>query len=154
MGILLGLATALCWGGADFCARFATRRMSPAERQELHAHCADLERYLAANDVAAYTKTASHFHAAIIEFSRNAYLIEAVNRSVLMLAGLFRFDLTYPDSMRRDLAEHRQMLAAFDAFDAEAARALMRRHALLDSTVVCDYIAYVEATACDGEGSV
>ena len=25
MGILLGLATALCWGGADFCARFATR---------------------------------------------------------------------------------------------------------------------------------
>lgn len=25
MGILLGLATALCWGSADFCARFATR---------------------------------------------------------------------------------------------------------------------------------
>ena len=25
MGILFGLATALCWGSADFCARFATR---------------------------------------------------------------------------------------------------------------------------------
>lgn len=27
MGILLGLLTALCWGGADFIARFATRRI-------------------------------------------------------------------------------------------------------------------------------
>jgi len=27
MGILLGLATALCWGSADLFARFATRRI-------------------------------------------------------------------------------------------------------------------------------
>lgn len=27
MGILLGLATALCWGSADLFARFAARRM-------------------------------------------------------------------------------------------------------------------------------
>jgi drug/metabolite transporter (DMT)-like permease len=27
MGILLGLATALCWGSADLCARFATRKI-------------------------------------------------------------------------------------------------------------------------------
>src|SRR5580704_13938929 len=27
MGILLGLATALCWGGADLFARFATRKI-------------------------------------------------------------------------------------------------------------------------------
>jgi DNA-binding GntR family transcriptional regulator len=130
---------------AGTCARFATRRMSDAELRGLHAMCDLLQQHLLDNELAAYTTQASRFHAAIIEYSRNAYLIEAVGRSVLLLSGLFRFDLTYPDTMRRDLAEHRQLLDAFDRKDPEGARQLMRHHALLSTDAVRDYLAFLDA---------
>ena len=136
---------------AGASARFAARRMSDGERADLHARCDELERFLEANDVARYTAAASRFHSAIIGYSRNTYLIEAIGRSVLLLSGLFRFDLTYPDSMRRDLLEHRLLLEAFDRRDPEQARAVMRRHALLDSGAVADYLAYLDAGSAEGE---
>ena len=45
MGILLGLATALCWGSADLFARFATRRIGTYSAMILLAELGDPRRF-------------------------------------------------------------------------------------------------------------
>lgn len=125
-------------------ARFAARRLRPDELETLRDLCAQLEDHLLANDVAGYAATASSFHATIIAASRNSYLIEALERSVIHLARYFRYCLTYPGQMRADLDDHHRLIDAFEARDGETARMLMRRHALIDPDIIGDYIADLE----------
>jgi len=130
---------------AAACARFAARRMTDADRAALRAYCGRMAAHLEANDVAAYTTEASLFHSAIIQNSRNSFLIEAIKRSVVQLSGYFRFELTYPGSIRKDLEDHHALLDAFDRADPDHARVIMRRHALLSADVIRDYFTYLQA---------
>ena len=125
-------------------ARFAARRLRADEIATLREHCQRLEDYISANDVANYASTASSFHSIIIAASRNSYLIEALERSVVHLARYFRYCLTYPGQMRADLDDHWKLVEAFENRDAEGARALMRRHALIDPDIIGDYVADME----------
>lgn len=129
---------------AASAARFAARRLRTEEMDTLRELCAKLEAHLLANDVASYASTASLFHSTIIAASRNSYLIEALERSVIHLARYFRYCLTYPGQMRADLDDHHKLIAAFEASDGEAARMLMRQHALIDPDIIGDYIADLE----------
>jgi len=129
---------------AASAARFAARRLRDEEIATLREHCEELELHVAANDVASYAITASLFHSLIIAASRNTYLIEALQRSVIHLARYFRYCLTYPGQMRADLADHWRLIEAFENRDGEAARMQMRQHALVDPEIIGDYIADLE----------
>ena len=130
---------------AAACARFAARRMTDADRGTLRDHCARMKTHLGENDVVAYAAEASLFHSAIIQNSRNSFLIEAIKRSVVQLSGYFRFELAYPGSMRKDLEDHHALLDAFNQGDPDNARVVMRRHALLGADVIRDYFTFLEA---------
>lgn len=125
-------------------ARFAARRLREDEITELRGLCDRLEGLHAENDVAGYAATASAFHSLIIASARNSHLIEALERSVIHLARYFRYCLTYPGQMRADLDDHWRLIEAFENRDGEAARMLMRRHALIDPEIIGDYIADLE----------
>ncbi|MFT4248468.1 MAG: GntR family transcriptional regulator [Pseudomonas sp.] len=128
----------------------AARRMNAQDIAYLRAINTELEARIAAGDVSAYAVEASRFHTRIIQKSQNAFLVKALDTAVVQLAAYFRFELTYPGGMRRDLDEHLILVDALAARDGERARTLMRQHAQLDADVIRDYVAYLDSDETDG----
>jgi len=134
------------------CARYAARRMGPAERQALaraHKICVDQanrhdpEEYYEANRV---------FHEMIYAGTRNTYLEETTRALRNRLSSYRRFQLHQPGRMANSLAEHEAVVEAILAGDAEKAASAMRVHVTVQSEVFADLVSmlppqYLQATA-------
>lgn len=134
------------------CARYAARRMGPAERQALeraHKACVDLarrrdpERYYEANRV---------FHELIYAGTRNAYLEETTRTLRNRLASYRRFQLHQAGRVANSLSEHDAVVTAILAGDADRAAEAMRAHVAVQGEVFTDLVSmlpphFLQATA-------
>jgi DNA-binding GntR family transcriptional regulator len=134
------------------CARYAARRMGPAERQALeraHKACVELarrrdpERYYEANRV---------FHELIYSGTRNAYLEETTRTLRNRLSSYRRFQLHQAGRVANSLSEHDAVVTAILAGDADRAAEAMRAHVAVQGEVFTDLVSmlpphFLQATA-------
>jgi GntR family transcriptional repressor for pyruvate dehydrogenase complex len=113
-------------------ARRAAERATAADRRELQEIVA-----ADADTVEAYTLLDTRFHVAVARASGNELLLELIERAREDFFAWandlwFRIDLRARDDVRDELnesiAEHRPIVAAIAAGDADAAEHLMRAH--------------------------
>jgi len=110
------------------CANLAVRKLSPADMQRLEAIHAQLEECAAAQDVDRYYEANREFHLALQDLAGNRWLqrITGELRNVLVLAR--HRQLTVPGRLQQSLEEHRGIMRALQAGDADAAATAMHDH--------------------------
>lgn len=110
------------------CANLATRKLSRDAIAHLEAIHAQLEQYAAAGDVDRYYEANREFHRAVQDLAGNRWLqrITSELRNVLVLAR--HRQLTVPGRLQQSLEEHRTIMHALRAGDADAAATAMHDH--------------------------
>jgi DNA-binding GntR family transcriptional regulator len=111
-------------------AELAAERMVAADLARLHTMQDEMERHYAAGELAAYFALNQAIHSVIVMAARNSTLRETHE---WLLARAERARYVALASKRRwdeSVDEHRAILAAFDARDAEAAGRLLGTHVL------------------------
>ncbi len=107
---------------------FAARRLTPADRESLHALLAELDA-IAASPMHAeaplrFTELSMRFHEALVEASHNRALIAQFKALRFVLEPVYARRTT-GEVARRVVASHRAVLERVEAGDAEGARQLM-----------------------------
>jgi DNA-binding GntR family transcriptional regulator len=138
---------------AGLCTKLATRRMLDSVRSVLEGLHGEMTSMAASEDYAGFTKTNAQFHLEIIRASGNDYLIEDTLNIASKLAPYFRYELTIPGKLPRHVAQHREILDAFATRNADGCAELMRRHAMLEPDIICDFLALQKAIRNQAPGS-
>ncbi len=112
------------------CAFEATRRATAADLAEIEAIHQQLEAFAASLQIESFFEANQAFHFRIQEMSGNRWLKQLVQdlRKVLKLTR--RFSLSAEGRLAQSLTEHRALLAAIMAGDAELAQTVMHDHIL------------------------
>lgn len=110
------------------CARSAAGRASAAELEELQDIHRDLERAAAAEDIDRFFEANQAFHHRVQALADNRWLLQVIEdlRKVIKLSR--HHSLFSEGRLEQSLAEHRDILDALLARDADAAEARMREH--------------------------
>lgn len=125
--------------GIERCAaELAAIRMTPADVEWLEALQMRIERHHDRGELRDYFEANQQIHSAIVGFARNGVL-KASHDALLARAERARFfalsaDGRWDESVR----EHRQILAALKARDAERAGQLLGRHVRRTGEIVAD----------------
>jgi DNA-binding GntR family transcriptional regulator len=108
--------------------RTVAARASDAQLQELEDVVARIEATAAAADVAGFLLADRQFHLGMLELTGNGRLVRLVAqlRDQTRIAGIT--ELAREGNLAKSAAEHREILDALRARDADLAEALMRRH--------------------------
>ncbi|MDZ7851258.1 MAG: GntR family transcriptional regulator [Halomonas sp.] len=125
------------------CGRLAARRINEEELVTLHEALVRCETAEAAGDTNEYYYENEGFHHAIYSASHNGFLAEEARQLKQRLKPYRRLQLQVRKRMGRSLAEHREILAAIDRGDAEAAEHLLREHVLIQGERFSDFVASV-----------
>lgn len=112
------------------CARASATRASDAELGRLRTIHADLERAAAGEDIDGFFEANQAFHLALQEIADNRWLLQVIEdlRKVIKLSR--HHSLFSEGRLEQSLAEHRAILDALLARDAERAEQRMRAHIL------------------------
>ncbi len=112
------------------CARASATRASDAELGRLRTIHADLERAAAEADIDGFFEANQAFHLALQEIADNRWLLQVIEdlRKVIKLSR--HHSLFSEGRLEQSLAEHRAILDALLARDAERAEQRMRAHIL------------------------
>lgn len=129
------------------CARFAARRMSQAEKDELADVHARSEAALKAGDQDNYYALSRRFHLLVIHGTHNDELVEMTNRLGIKLVPYRRFQLSYPGRSESNLRDHAAILASILAGQSESAHDLFRKHTTVQGDVLAEYIALASSGA-------
>lgn len=124
----------------SFCAKLAARRMTAEERHRLaavHEDCRDLAERSEAH---AYYDANRRFHEVIYAGSHNTYLEETTRGMRNRLNPYRRFQLHHPGRTLKSWNEHRAVVEAIIAGDAEAAALAMSHHVTIQGDVFTDLI--------------
>jgi phosphonate utilization transcriptional regulator len=98
--------------------------------KELRAILDRMEKAAARNDIDAYHSLNMRFHDAVVEFAGNQKLLAAYRRLVNELTLFRRHTLMQRDRLPTSTKEHRKIVDAIAAHDAEAASKLLFEHAM------------------------
>ena len=107
-------------------ARLAAQHTSDVELSILDDHCQQYEEQL--NDPAALAPANRRFHETLYRCSHNRYLLNMVTLLHDALSLLGGTTLSDPDRAAETLREHRAVVTAIRARDADAAEQTMRAH--------------------------
>jgi DNA-binding GntR family transcriptional regulator len=109
-------------------AQEATERARPEDLRRLDALHDALERHAAAGNLDRFFEANQEFHRALLDLAGNRWLAQVIHdlRRVLRLTR--HHSLLARGRVQESLAEHRAILAAIRARDAERAGDLMRAH--------------------------
>ncbi|MBN8412377.1 MULTISPECIES: GntR family transcriptional regulator [Halomonas] len=132
------------------CGRLAARRMTPEELEALQAAFEGCQRASETGDSDAYYYENESFHSIIYAASHNAFLSEEAQSLKQRLKPYRRLQLQVRSRMQSSLEEHRAVLDALTAGDAEAAERILRDHVLIQGERFSDFVSSVrklEATA-------
>jgi len=112
------------------CAVDAVRRAKPADIRELKAIHERLEAAARDGRIDAFFEANQAFHKRIQELANNRWLLSVIQdlRKVLKLSRLH--SLSLEGRLQQSLDEHRAIMAAFEAGDAETAEKAMHDHLL------------------------
>jgi DNA-binding GntR family transcriptional regulator len=112
------------------CAHEATRKATDDDLKLLADIHADLERHAAANDADHFFEANQQFHDALQELAGNRWLGQLVEETRKFIKLTRRDSLNLAGRLRQSLAEHRQILAAVQQRDPDAAARFMHEHIL------------------------
>jgi DNA-binding GntR family transcriptional regulator len=129
------------------CARFATQRMSPAERVRLElVHRRSLEA-VRGNDKEAYRTLNFEFHDVIYGGAHNEFLLATTVGIRQRIAPFRRAQFALEDRLAKSYAEHDAIVGAILQGDAETASEVMRAHVNIVRAASRDYVHELEAGA-------
>jgi DNA-binding GntR family transcriptional regulator len=109
-------------------AKFAARRMRPAEKQELESVMASCVDAAKTNDPIAYDEANTRFHDLVYHAARNDSLVDQIRRLRTRSAGYTADRFESPGRMIRSLEDHAAIAAALLRGDPEQAHAAMLDH--------------------------
>lgn len=112
------------------CARFATNRMTGAERVALRALHERSREAVEGRRVHRYDEHNKDFHLAIYAGTHNAFLAEHAAGLRLRLSPFRRAQFQGPDRLRQSFEEHTMLLQQMLRGDGEEASRIMRAHML------------------------
>lgn len=110
------------------CARLAADRITPAEIEDMEQLLRDFERVFREGDNQALIAVDQKFHRKLYEASGNRYLARALDDMYALIYRLFFFALDKMGSVRGNIEEHHDILAALREGDGRAAERLIQRH--------------------------
>ncbi len=109
-------------------AALAARKASPAQREALQATQARMEAALSALDLVGASEADLEFHLALADFSANPLLSSTIRSLEEPIAYSLRLPFADPDGVWAPADEHRAVLAAILAGQADTAHAAMTHH--------------------------
>lgn len=122
------------------CARLAARRMTESERRSIADVVAEAEGFAEQVDLDSYYINNWKFHDAIYSGSHN-HVLEEMTRSLHHRTAPYRrHQLNRPGRVHESLAEHKKVVEALLAGDAEAAGKAMYRHVNVQGDVFADFL--------------
>jgi len=110
------------------CAFEAATKATDGDLRELRRLHDDLERHAAAQDIDGYYRANHVFHSLVQALARNRWLDRTtgdLRKFVRLMRGR---QLALPGRIDESIAEHRQLIAAFERRDAALAEAAMHGH--------------------------
>lgn len=110
------------------CAYEAALHASDDELAELRLLHGELERHAAAHDADGYYRANHVFHTRVQEVAHNGWLSRATDQLRGFMRMLRGRQLAQPGRFEASIAEHRELLDALCARDAERAQRLMHDH--------------------------
>jgi DNA-binding GntR family transcriptional regulator len=110
------------------CAYEAALKATPADLKELKRLHEQLERHAAAGNIEAYYRANHVFHSKVQALAANRWLDRATNELRRFMRLLRGRQLQRPGRLEESIGEHRALLAALEARDADAAERLMHDH--------------------------
>jgi DNA-binding GntR family transcriptional regulator len=122
------------------CARLAARRMSDQERADLKRFVDQCEDFEKKTDLEGYYAANKVFHDAIYDGSHNEVLADMTRSLLRRTAPYRRHQLNRPGRITESLAEHKEVVDAILAYDADGASRLMARHVNVQGDVFTDFI--------------
>lgn len=122
------------------CARLAARRMSDKERADLKRFVEECEEFEKKTDLEGYYAANKVFHDAIYDGSHNEVLADMTRSLHRRTAPYRRHQLNRPGRINESLAEHKEVVDAILAYDADEAGRLMARHVNVQGDVFTDFI--------------
>jgi len=132
------------------CALEATLKAGPADLRRLETLHESLEAHAAKGNIDRFFEANQDFHRTVMELAGNRWLTQVIQdlRRALRLAR--HHSLLARGRMRESLAEHRAILAAIRAHDAERAGELMHLHLTQGRAAIAKVRAEEPATASSG----
>ncbi|PKO83422.1 MAG: GntR family transcriptional regulator [Betaproteobacteria bacterium HGW-Betaproteobacteria-11] len=106
----------------------AARRATSADFARLEALHAELERHAAAGDADRFFEVNGRFHSALQEIAGNRYLAQLLDDARQVIKLTRRDSLRLEGRIAQSLIEHREILAALRARDADLAARRMHDH--------------------------
>lgn len=122
------------------CARYAARRMSVEEREELRALHERSGLLCRARRLDEYYGVNHAFHEAVYSGSHNDILQDMARGLFARLAPYRRYQLNHPARINESFAEHGEVLDAVLASDADRAYAAMRKHVTIQADIFSEFV--------------
>jgi len=113
------------------CARLAARRATAGVLHEIEAALAECATQCETQDINAYYYANEHFHQLIYQACGNAFLVQQTLALKNRLKPYRRLQLQLRNRMGQSLQEHREIVAALQRGDGEAAAQTARQHVLV-----------------------
>lgn len=110
------------------CARLAAERITEEEIESMEQLLHDFERVFREGDNKALIAVDHKFHRALYEASGNRFLARALDEMYSLIYRLFFFALDRMGSVRGNIEEHHDILAALKAGDGRTADRLIQQH--------------------------
>lgn len=110
------------------CARLAAERITPEQIDRMEQAHRDLERVIREGDNKALMAVDHSSHKLLYEASGNRFMARALDEMYTLRYRLFHFALDRMGSVRPNVEEHRDILAAVKARDGRSAEQLIQRH--------------------------
>lgn len=125
----------------SLCGRLAARRLTDAALSHLKEAERSCISALKSGDTDAYYRANEAFHHLLYEASGNSFLIGEAKRLHRRLQPFRRLQLRVRGRMRQSMDEHRNILDALEAGDAETAGRVLRDHVAIQGEKFHDLMA-------------
>lgn len=122
------------------CARYAARRMSAAEKEQLAALHERSRQLCQARRLDEYYAVNHAFHEAIYSGSHNDVLQDMARSLFARLAPYRRYQLNHPSRIDESFGEHGEVLDAILAADPDRAHATMRKHVTIQADIFSEFV--------------
>nr|WP_236617160.1 GntR family transcriptional regulator [Halomonas anticariensis] len=125
------------------CGRLAARRITAEELAALHEALERCEKAAKAGDTDEYYYENEGFHHCIYAASHNGFLANEARQLKQRLKPYRRLQLQVRHRMDTSLAEHREIVKAIEAGEAQAAEDALRQHVIIQGERFSDFVASV-----------
>lgn len=127
------------------CAKLAARRAPEATLASIRGALVVCEREAASADANAYYYANEHFHSLIYQACGNPFLVQQTLALKNRLKPYRRLQLRMRNRIQQSLNEHREIVLALEAGDAEAAAHAAREHVLIQGQRFNDFLSMSES---------